>query len=88
MEKNKDSLCERKSQSLSVAGRAVFNTILVVECAAEAQQACPLLYVCVCVYGDHASSAKTVPCATPPMEHFIYKLSLEEKNRYLCANGH
>ncbi len=36
-----------------MAGQAVFNTILGVECAAEAQQACPSLCVRVCVFADH-----------------------------------
>ena len=40
---------EREREKLKLAGQPVFNTILGVECAVEAQQACPSLSVCVCV---------------------------------------
>lgn len=45
------------------AGQAVFNTIPGVECAAEAQQACPSL----CSW-----PLTTQPCATPPMELYTH----------------
>lgn len=60
----------------------MFNTILGVECAVEAQQAFPLVGVCVYLQTTD-SSAKTEPYTTPPMEHYTHKhkMSLQEKKK-------
>lgn len=79
-----------RERSLTAAGQAVFNTILGVECAVEAQQAFPLVGVCVYLQTTD-SSAKTEPYTTPPMEHYTHKhkMSLQEKkNTYLWETGH
>lgn len=78
---------QREKKCVTAAGQAVFNTILGVECAVEAQQAFPLVGVRVYLQTSD-SPAKTEPYTTPPMEHYThkYKRSLQEKkNRCLCT---